>query len=171
MTPHRKSLVFGILLSLLLPVAVAFAVTPDEMLSDPKLESRARVISQELRCVVCPNQSIDDSNAPLAKDLRVLIRDRLKAGDSNAQAIDFVVERYGNFVLLKPPFQLNTLLLWLAPALLAIIVLFQLMRFLRRQQSLPASEGFDSVEAESRDELSADEAKRLREILEKGPTS
>ena len=171
MTPHRKCLVLGILLSLLLPVAVAFAVTPDEMLSDPKLESRARVISQELRCVVCPNQSIDDSNAPLAKDLRVLILDRLKAGDSNAQAIDFVVERYGNFVLLKPPFQLNTLLLWLAPALLAIIVLFQLMRFLRRQQSLPAGEGFDSVEAESRDELSADETKRLREILEKGPTS
>jgi len=99
----------------------AFAVTPDEMLKDPKLEARARVISQELRCMVCQNQSIDDSEAPLAHDLRVLVRQRLEQGDSNSQVLDYIVARYGDFVLLKPPFQLDTLLLWgLPPAALLI---------------------------------------------------
>lgn len=165
----RKALLATVM-AVSLPLS-AGAVEPDEMLADPALEARAREISKDLRCVVCQNQDIDSSNAGVARDLRLLIRERLVAGDTDAEVIEFVRIRYGNFVLLKPPFQLNTLLLWLAPALLAIIVLFQLMRFLRRQQSLPASEGFDSVEAESRDELSADETKRLREILEKGPTS
>lgn len=97
------------------------AVTPDEVLRDPALEARARVLSQELRCVVCQNQSIDDSNAPLAHDLRVLLRDRLTAGDSDREAIDFLVARYGNFILLKPPMQLNTALLWLGPLLVLVL--------------------------------------------------
>lgn len=108
--------------SLLLMFAVpAFAVLPSEQLSDPKLEARARHISQELRCVVCQNQTIDDSDAPLAHDLRVILRERLLAGDSDEQAKAYLVKRYGTYVLLKPPFQTNTLLLWLGPfALLAI---------------------------------------------------
>jgi cytochrome c-type biogenesis protein CcmH len=93
----------------------AFAVLPDEQLDDPALESRAREISQGLRCVVCQNQSIDDSDAPLARDLRIIVRERLVAGDSDEQAVDYIVERYGNYVLLKPPFQLGTLALWLGP--------------------------------------------------------
>jgi cytochrome c-type biogenesis protein CcmH len=93
----------------------ALAVQPDEILKDPVLESRARTLSQELRCMVCQNQSIDDSDAPLAKDLRVLVRERLTAGDSDNQVIDFLVARYGEFVLLKPRFSPHTLLLWLAP--------------------------------------------------------
>lgn len=97
------------------------AVTPDEQLKDPKLEARARALSQELRCVVCQNQSIDDSAAPLAHDLRVILRERLAAGDSDQQAVDYLVARYGDFVLLKPPFQPDTWALWLGP--LAILVL------------------------------------------------
>lgn len=95
----------------------AFAVEPSEVLADPALEARARALSAELRCLVCQNQSIDDSNAPLAKDLRVLVRERLKAGDSDAKIKEFLVQRYGDFVLLKPPFALYTLILWIAPLL------------------------------------------------------
>jgi cytochrome c-type biogenesis protein CcmH len=95
----------------------ALAVLPGEQLRDPRLEARARAISAQLRCLVCQNQSIDDSDAPLAGDLRVIIRERLSAGDTDRQAIDFVVARYGHFVLLNPPFESQTLLLWLGPAL------------------------------------------------------
>jgi cytochrome c-type biogenesis protein CcmH len=95
----------------------AQAVRPDEMLSDPGLETRARALSAELRCLVCQNQSIDDSEAPLARDLRILLRERLKAGDSDAAVKAFVVARYGDFVLLKPPVRLHTLFLWLTPLL------------------------------------------------------
>ena len=98
----------------------ALAVQPDEILTDPALEARARAISAGLRCLVCQNQSIDDSDAPLARDLRILVRDRLKAGDSDKKIIDFVVARYGEFVLLKPRFTLHTLLLWLLPPLALI---------------------------------------------------
>ncbi|MBT7941838.1 MAG: cytochrome c-type biogenesis protein CcmH, partial [Alphaproteobacteria bacterium] len=94
----------------------AHAVNPDEILSDPVLETRAREISKGLRCLVCQNQSIDDSDAGLAQDLRILVRERLVAGDSDDAVIDFVVARYGDFVLLKPPFMLSTLALWLGPA-------------------------------------------------------
>jgi cytochrome c-type biogenesis protein CcmH len=93
----------------------ARAVTPDEQLQDPKLEARARALSQELRCLVCQNQSIDDSAAPLAHDLRVILRERLGAGDSDAQAKGYLVRRYGDFVLLRPPFQADTWALWLGP--------------------------------------------------------
>src|SRR5512145_945056 len=96
----------------------ALAVQPDEVLSDPALEARARALSGELRCLVCQNQSIDDSNAPLARDLRILLRERIQAGDSDDEVKQFIVGRYGSFVLLKPPFGPATLLLWLTPAAL-----------------------------------------------------
>ena len=111
---------FIALLFVLLAPAAARAVTPDEMLKDPALEARARHLSQELRCMVCQNQDIDDSAAPLAHDLRVLVRDRLKAGDSDSQVLDYLVARYGEFVLLKPRFELHTLLLWGMPPLALI---------------------------------------------------
>src|SRR5690606_31045939 len=99
----------------LLASAAALAVEPDEVLSDPGLEARARALSAELRCVVCRNQSIDDSNAPLARDLRILLRERLVAGDSDEEVKMYLVDRYGSFVLRKPPFDARTLLLWLTP--------------------------------------------------------
>ena len=108
-------------LALLLALgAAAFAVQPDEVLKDPALEGRARALSQQLRCMVCQNQSIDDSDAPLARDLRLLVRERVAAGDSNSQVLDFLVARYGEFVLLKPRFERQTLLLWLLAPLLLI---------------------------------------------------
>ena len=105
---------------MLLAMPAVHAVQPDEIMSDPLKESRARDLSRELRCMVCQNQSIDDSEAPLARDLRLLVRERIAAGDTNSQVIDFLVARYGEFVLLKPRFERQTLLLWLlAPLLLA----------------------------------------------------
>ena len=95
--------------------AAAYAVQPDEIMADPAKEARARDLSRELRCMVCQNQSIDDSDAPLARDLRLLVRERIAGGDSDRQVIDFLVARYGEFVLLKPRFSLHTLLLWLLP--------------------------------------------------------
>ena len=95
----------------------AYAVQPDEIMSDPAMETRARDLSRELRCMVCQNQSIDDSEAPLARDLRLLVRERIAAGDSDAQVIDYLVARYGEFVLLKPRLRPHTLLLWLLPPL------------------------------------------------------
>src|SRR5215218_7648946 len=112
-----------ILLALLVAAFLAgpsFAVQPDEVLKDPVLEHRAREISAGLRCLVCQNQSIDDSDAQLAKDLRLLVRERLVAGDTDTQVRDFLVQRYGEFVLLKPTFGTHTLLLWLTPALVLV---------------------------------------------------
>ncbi len=109
-----------VMVLLLLGMAPAFAVQPDEILADPALEARARNLSRELRCMVCQNQSIDDSDAPLARDLRLLVRDRLLAGDSDDKVLDFLTQRYGAFVLLNPPFNWSTALLWLAP--LAVLV-------------------------------------------------
>jgi cytochrome c-type biogenesis protein CcmH len=120
----------------------AFAVEPDEILPDPNLEARARVISGELRCLVCQNQSIDDSAAPLARDLRLLVRERLKQGDSDWQVMDYLVQRFGEFILLRPRFEWQTLLLWIAPfATLALgaIGAFVAMRH-RRAQSDPEEE-------------------------------
>jgi cytochrome c-type biogenesis protein CcmH len=99
----------------------ARAVTPDEQLADPKLEARARALSQELRCLVCQNQSIDDSAAPLAHDLRVILRERIAAGDTDRQAVDYLVRRYGDFVLLRPPFQADTWALWLGPVAVLLL--------------------------------------------------
>lgn len=113
-------------LVLLAAASPALAVEPSEMLSDPGQEARARAISQQLRCVVCQNQTIDDSNAPLAHDMRLLVRERIQAGDSNEEALRYVVDRYGNFVLLRPPLQANTALLWGAPSAILIAMLFGL---------------------------------------------
>lgn len=110
------ALVFAVL-SFVPASAPVLAVQPDEVLSDPALEARARALSAHLRCLVCQNQSIDDSNAPLARDLRLLVRERLTAKDSDEQVLAFIVERYGDFVLLRPPFKPSTLLLWLTPVL------------------------------------------------------
>ncbi len=106
--------------ALLFQTMAAFAVNPDEILPDPALESRARAISAELRCMVCQNESIDDSNAELARDLRLLVRDRLKAGDTDIEVKDFVVERYGEFVLLKPRLSARTALLWGFPVIVLV---------------------------------------------------
>src|SRR5215468_8458664 len=110
-------------------------VQPDEMLRDPVLEKRARDLSRELRCMVCQNQSIDDSEAPLARDLRLLVRERLIKGDSDQQVLDFLVSRYGEFVLLKPPFERHTLLLWGLPPLVLVGGLFWLWMRARRHSS------------------------------------
>lgn len=106
-----------VLMAALLAPLAAHAIEPGEMLANPTLEARARAISSQLRCLVCQNESIEDSQAPLAKDLRLLVRRRVAAGDSNAAIIKFLVARYGDFILLKPPFEPQTLLLWLAPVL------------------------------------------------------
>jgi cytochrome c-type biogenesis protein CcmH len=147
--------VFTILMlpTLFLPV---YAVTPDEMLQDSNLEARARSISQGLRCVVCQNQSIDDSNAPLAHDLRVLLRERLVSGDSDQQSIDYIAARYGNFVLLKPPEQPNTLFLWAGPALFFLIAALGFRRYTRiraANRSFEDMPQFSSAEQERLDAL------------------
>ncbi len=133
----------------------AYAVQPDEVLSDPVLEARARVISEGLRCLVCQNQSIDDSDAPLAKDLRLLVRERLKEGDSDKQIVDYVVARYGEFVLLKPRFEQKTLLLWLATPVLFLLALLVLAIAYRRRQS-----------AQESAPLNVNEKRRLKRILD-----
>src|SRR2546427_10071382 len=110
----------------------AVALGPDEVLADAALEARARSLSKELRCMVCQNQSIDDSDAPLARDLRILVRERLQAGESDQQVINFLVARYGEFVLLRPRFSWHTALLWLAPAGVLVIGAFALVLLSRR---------------------------------------
>lgn len=129
----------------------AQAVQPDEVLNDARLEDRARQISAGLRCLVCQNQSVDDSDAPLAKDLRVLVRERLVAGDTDDAVRDFVVQRYGEFVLLKPVFRLHTALLWLAPVLVLAAGAFGAFRTLRRRRDDPPAK----LTAEERSALEA----------------
>ncbi len=116
----RRFVSFWFLLAALLAGPAAYAVQPDEMLKDPALEHRARGLSAELRCMVCQNQSIDDSDADLARDLRILVRDRLTAGDSDEQVLDYIVSRYGEFVLLKPRLSLRNAILWAVPAVLLL---------------------------------------------------
>ena len=139
-----------ILFVLVLLGGPALAVQPDEMLKDPVLEARARALSQELRCMVCQNQSIDDSEAPLAKDLRVIVRERLTVGDSDNQVIDFLVARYGEFVLLKPRFSLHTLLLWLAPIAVLAIAAIGFLAAGRRTKPVSATEPKLSRDEEAR---------------------
>ena len=141
----------------------ARAVEPDEMMADPKLEARAHALSKELRCVVCQNQSIDDSDAPLARDLRLLVRERIAAGDSNSQVIDFLVARYGEFVLLKPRFNPHTLLLRMLQPLVLAGGGLALWRYARRRSMLGAGEGQAPVK------LTADEISRLERLLDKPP--
>jgi cytochrome c-type biogenesis protein CcmH len=134
----RRLLIVGLIF--LSGVMPAPAVQPDEVLKDPALEARARSLSRELRCMVCQNQSIDDSDAPLARDLRLLVRERLQAGDSDRQVLDFLTARYGDFVLLKPPFNARTLMLWLLPALVLLGGGLALVLALRRQRHRAAPE-------------------------------
>ena len=134
----------------------AVAVNPSEVLDDPVLEGRARDISLNLRCLVCQNQSIDDSNADLARDLRIIVRQRLVAGDSNEQVIQYIVDRYGDYVLLNPPFKGITYVLWLGPAALLIVAgAVLLVGARRRRGASPAEEG-----------LSEDEKRRLAQLLD-----
>lgn len=121
MTFKTLAFLLGGFFILVVGLGRAGAVEPDERLDDPVLEQRAREISQQLRCVVCQNQSIDESDAPLARDLRLIIRERLVEGDNNDQVIGFVVDRYGDFVLLKPPFQADTYLLWFGPFIIFLL--------------------------------------------------
>jgi len=131
-----RSRLFTVLLTLALALARAWAVQPDEILSDQALEARARALSKELRCMVCQNQSIDDSDAPLARDLRILVRQRLQAGDSDQEVKDFLTARYGEFVLLRPQWSLHTALLWLTPVgVLVLGVLAAVVAFRRRTSS------------------------------------
>ncbi len=135
---------------------LSWAVQPDEMLANPVLEARARALSKNLRCMVCQNELIDDSEAPLAHDLRVLVRERIKAGDSDQQVLDFLVARYGEFVLLKPPLSWHTVALWgLPPAALLIGALVIIADLRRRRVGQPAEEA----------NLSAAEEARLAELL------
>jgi cytochrome c-type biogenesis protein CcmH len=127
------------------------AVQVDEILPDPALETRARAISHDLRCMVCQNQSIDDSEAPLARDLRLLVRERLKAGDSDTQVVDFMVARYGEFVLLKPRLSWHTAILWAAPLSILIVGLFAIgFSVLRRSKGNPLPEIAELSDAERR---------------------
>ena len=135
----------------LLAASPALAVRPDEMLDDPALEARARDISQELRCLVCRNESIDDSNAPLARDLRLLVRERLAAGDSDAEVREYLVERYGEFVLLKPTFSAANAALWLAGPVLFVLGGAAALIYLRRRR--PEAAGGGGLTAEERAEL------------------
>lgn len=153
-----------LVMTLLTFVAVppAMAVEPGEALSDPALEARARALSKELRCMVCQNQSIDDSEAPLARDLRMLVRERLQAGESDRQVIDFLVARYGEFVLLRPRFSWHTALLWLGPAALLVIGACGIIVLARRYRA-----NFDRAGTEQ-ERLTAAEAARLSEILRSG---
>lgn len=133
----------------------AFAVNPDEVLKDPVLEERARDLSAQLRCMVCQNQSIDDSNAELAKDLRVLVRERITAGDSDEQVVNYLVSRYGEFVLLKPRLSAQTIALWAMPAVLFVIGGFAVYRLLLRSRTTKGGELA----------LTPDEQARLAELL------
>jgi cytochrome c-type biogenesis protein CcmH len=132
-------------LALLMPHA-AIAVQPEEMLSNPALEARARALSRELRCLVCQNQSIDDSEAPLAHDLRVLVRERLTAGDSDRQVLDFLVARYGQFILLRPRFAGPTLVLWLTPLAVLLIGAGAIVFAVRRQRAAPQLDSLSDAE-------------------------
>ena len=137
-------------------VEPAPAVQPGEQLANAKLEARARKLSAQLRCLVCQNQSIDDSNAPLAKDLRILVRERLQTGASDKEVMDYIVARYGEFVLLKPRFGIHTLALWVAPLLILLAVGFFIFMRVRRRR-----DGAQSSEA-----LSSDEEAELKRLLE-----
>ena len=143
--------------------SAAHAVLPDEVMSDPAKEARARGLSRELRCMVCQNQSIDDSEAPLARDIRLLVRERIAAGDSDGQVIDFLVARYGEFVLLKPRFERQTLLLWLVPPLLLIGGGLALWLHIRRRTK---GESVDAVAL-----LTSDEEARLSALMADGTES
>ena len=160
----RKLIAILFVLTVAFAGSAARAVQPDEIMSDPARESRARDLSRELRCMVCQNQSIDDSEAPLARDLRLLVRERIAAGDSNAQVIDFLVARFGEFVLLKPRLNPHTWLLWLLPPLALIGGGLALWIHSRRRSKSTAAED------PSRFKLTAEEEARLERLIASEPS-
>lgn len=149
----------SLLLALLAGILVAgptLAVEPDEILADPALEARARELSKDLRCVVCQNQSIDDSAAGIARDLRILVRERLVAGDSDKQVVDYIVARYGDYVLLDPPFKPSTWALWVGPPVMAGAIVFLIVLSFRAWQAKRAEDGdVDSLSPTDRAALDA----------------
>jgi cytochrome c-type biogenesis protein CcmH len=151
-------------LALIAGSSAAYAVQPDEIMSDPAKEARARDLSRELRCMVCQNQSIDDSEAPLARDLRLLVRERIAAGDSDAQVLDFLVARYGEFVLLKPRLEPHTYLLWLLPPLALAGGGVALWLHNRRRTRSAAAED------QSLHQLTAEEEARLEQLIVSEPS-
>ncbi len=138
----------------------AHAVEPSEVLADPVLEARARALSTEIRCLVCQNQSIDDSNADLARDLRVLVRERLVAGDSDQAVLDYLSSRYGDFVLLRPPIKPETWLLWFGPPGLFVLAFAGAALYFRRRRNFAAQSDGDT--------LAPEESQRLKQLLEEG---
>jgi cytochrome c-type biogenesis protein CcmH len=152
-----RQLFFATICALMMGTAPAGAVLPEEMLPDPALEARARALSTEIRCQVCQNQTIDDSNAPLAADLRRLVRERLVSGDSDAQVLTYLVQRYGDYVLMRPPVRPSTWPLWFGPSAILVIAAASLVLFLRRR----------STSSEVPVQLAADEERRLTDILER----
>lgn len=153
----NRSILGAVLVSVCLLVGNALALQPNEVLKDPALEARARALSKDIRCLVCQNQSIDDSNADLARDLRVLVRERLQKGDSDPEILDFLVKRYGDFVLLKPPVKVSTYLLWYGPIGILILGVIGLIVFFRNRRVVPARTTAG---------LSADEEKRIAALLD-----
>lgn len=153
----RFFVLLGLLLAALAPLP-ALAVNPDEMLKDPALEQRARELSAQLRCMVCQNQSIDDSNAELAKDLRLLVRERITQGDTDKQVIDYLVSRYGEFVLLKPRLTEKTLALWIMPGVLFLAGLVAVFLYSRRTRPVPEAEHL----------LTDEEKARLQKMMDEG---
>jgi len=153
-----------ILMLAVLGPQIAGAVEPDEILKDPALEVRAREVGKKLRCVVCQNQSIDDSNAELAGDMRVLVRDRITAGDSNQQVIDYMVDRYGDYVLLDPPFKAATLVLWVGPAAIAGLGLLWVVLLFRRRKNASGEMELTTSGVQAKP-LSDDERRRLENLL------
>jgi cytochrome c-type biogenesis protein CcmH len=145
------------ILSLIALTFAAHAVEPDERLSDPALEARALALTRELRCVVCQNQSVDDSDAPLAKDVRVLVRERIAAGDSDEEVIAFIVARYGSFVLLRPPVERSTIVLWLGPVVLLLAALGLAYWYMRRLSAAAAPVPLSTQEEEAVRRLIEDE--------------
>jgi cytochrome c-type biogenesis protein CcmH len=131
----------------------AWAVEPSERLADPALEARARALSEGLRCLVCQNESIDESAAPLAHDLRVLLRERLQAGDSDAQAVKFLTDRYGDFLLLKPPVEPATYALWFGPAAVLLLAAGGGLIYLRRRKAMPEAAPLTAAERQHLDRL------------------
>jgi cytochrome c-type biogenesis protein CcmH len=155
----KPILAWVLAVAVMLGSSAAYAVQPDEIMSDPAKEARARDLSRELRCMVCQNQSIDDSEAPLARDLRLLVRERIAAGDSDGQVIDFLVVRYGEFVLLKPRLELHTLLLWLLPPLVLAGGGMALWMHSRRRAKSAAADDPDLFK------LTAEEESRLQRLI------
>jgi len=153
-----RTLLASLLLAMLAVAAFpAGAVNPSEVLADPALEERAREVSKGLRCVVCQNQSIDDSNADLARDMRILVRERIAAGDSNDEVTAYMVSRYGDFVLLKPPLKKGTYVLWFGPGVIVVLALIGIFFFYRRRAGAASQ-----APAEL---LSNDERRRLEALL------